>query len=242
MTDHATSTKRLSAAEALRALYIDFEGRKDEAPVLLGVHRRGRGSRPNVQQDVVDETFAGLVPRYLPLREAVGNVVRRAEHGDRRIVSWSEHDLRVVRTLRDEDPELVARFEALYANALAVAKRWRNRVHDGIKPESGELGGYLSLIKYQVPDDAEPGHVGDTIRDLRPRLERGLPLTVSQQARWDHLVKHNRFDCAGMRAVCLRATRELDAEAGSPNGGRGGVVTAKVARQAHTVPMEWRGN
>ena len=167
---------------------------------------------------MVDQAFEGLVPRYLPLRDAVEHVVRRAEHGGRRIVSWSEHDLRVVRTLRDEDPELVARFEARYVNALAVAKRWRNRVHDGIKPESGELGGYLSLIKYPVPDDAEPGHVGDTIRDLRPRLERGLPLTVSQQARWGHLVEHNRFDCAGMRAVCLRATRELDAAAGSPDG------------------------
>ena len=36
LTDLET-TKRLSAAEALRALYIDFEGRKDEPPVLLGV-------------------------------------------------------------------------------------------------------------------------------------------------------------------------------------------------------------
>ena len=61
-----------------------------------------------------------------------------------------------------------------------------------------------------MPNNAEPGHVGDTIRDLRPRLERGLPLTASQQVRWDRLVEHNRFDCAGMRAVCLRATRELD--------------------------------
>ena len=219
MTDHASSTKRLSAAEALRALYIDFEGRKDEPPVLLGVHRRGRGSRPFVQQDVVDPAFEGLVPRYLPLREAVESVVLCAEHGDRRIVSWSEHDLRVVRALRGEDPELVARFEARYANALAVAKRWRNRVHDGNRPEGGELGGYLSLIGYPVPDDAGPGHVGDTIRDLRPRLERGLPLTASQQSRWGRLVEHNRFDCAGMRAVCIRAGRELDAAAGSPDGG-----------------------
>ena len=208
MTEASKTSKRLTAAEALRALYIDFEGRKDEPPVLLGVHRRGRGSRPYVQQDVVDEAFAGLVPRYLPLHGAIENVVRRAEHGNRRIVSWSEHDLRVVRTLADEDPDLVARFEASYVNALAVAKRWRNRLHGGDNPEHGRLADYLVLIGYPVPDDAEPGHVGDTIRDLRPRLERGLPLTVSQQARWGHLVEHNRFDCAGMRAVCLRATRE----------------------------------
>ena len=211
MTDHPKSFKQLSAAEALRALYIDFEGRKDESPVLLGVHRRGRGSRPSVQQDVVDPVFAGLVPRYLPLRDCVENVVRRAEHGDRRIVSWSQHDLRVVRTLREEDPGLVVRFEARYADARGLAKSWRSRLQVGDRPAAATLANYLALIEYAVPDDAEPGHVGDTIRDLRPRLARGLPLTAKQQARWDRLVEHNRFDCAGMRAICLRATRELEA-------------------------------
>ena len=177
LTDQPNSFKQLSAAEALRALYIDFEGRKDEPPVLLGVQRHGgRGTRPYVQQDVVDPVFAGLVPRYLPLHDCVENVVRRAEHGDRRIVSWSQHDLDVVRTLEDADPELVVRFEARYVNALAVAKRWRNRCQDGHKPIEGALANYLALIEYAVPDDAEPGHVGDTIRDLRPRLARGLPL------------------------------------------------------------------
>ncbi len=203
MTEHVIATRRLSAAEALRALYIDFEGGKDRPPVLLGVHRRGRGSRPYVQQDVVDEAFAGLVPRYLPLRDCVENLVRRAEHGDRRIVSWSEHDLNVVRTLADEDPGLVARFEARYVNALAVAKRWRNKLHDRDKPEQGRLADYQVLIGYPVPDDAEAGHVGDTIRALRPRLERGLPLTAAMQFRWDRLLEHNCFDCAGMRAICF---------------------------------------
>jgi hypothetical protein len=218
LTRPEKATARLSAAEALRALYIDFEGGKDQPPVLLGVHRRGRGSRPYVQQDVVDPVFAGLAPRYLPLRDCVENVVRRAEHGDRRIVSWSQHDLDVVRTLRDEDPELVARFEARYANARAFAEYWRNRLHDRAKPEVGRLADYLDLIGYAVPPEAEPGHVGDTIRGLRPRLERGLPMTGVQRARWDRLVEHNRFDCAGMRAVCLRATRELEAAADPPQG------------------------
>lgn len=155
--------------------------------------------------------FAGLVPRYLPLRDAVENVVQRAEHGDRRIVSWSELDLNVVRTLGGADPELVARFEARYCNARAFAEYWRNRLHAGVKPETGRLADYLALIGYVVPADAEPGHVGDTIRALRPRLQGDLPLTAAQRIRWDRLVEHNRFDCAGMRAVCLIATRELDA-------------------------------
>jgi hypothetical protein len=211
MTDHAHPFKRLSAAEARRALYIDFEGQKDEPPVLLGVHRHGRGSRPFVHQVVMDQAFASLAEPVMSLREAVEKVVLRADHGDRRIVSWSEHDLNVVRTLAVEDPDLVVSFEAHYANARAVAERWRNRLHGGDKPEPGRLADYLALIGYAVPDEAAPGFVGETIRALRGRLERGLPLTPGQRERWDHLVEHNRHDCAGMRRVCLRATRELEA-------------------------------
>jgi hypothetical protein len=215
MTDRTHPFKRLSAAEALRALYIDFEGGKDQPPVLLGVHRRGRRSAvPFVYQDVVDAAFAGLSQSAMTLRDAVTKVVQRAEHGDRRIVSWSEHDLGVVRTLAAEDPELVGRFERRYANARAVAERWRNKLYDGDKPDRGSLGEYLVLVAYPLPEAAAPGEVGQTIRALRPRLERGLPLTTGQQVHWDRLLEHNRYDCAGMRAVCLIATRELGAAAG----------------------------
>jgi len=46
MTEH-----RLSTADVRRALYIDFEGNKDQPPVLLGVHRVGRGEHQHLQQD-----------------------------------------------------------------------------------------------------------------------------------------------------------------------------------------------
>jgi hypothetical protein len=180
--------------------------------VLLGVLRRGgRGSTPFVHQDVVDEAFAPLGVPSMSLRDAIEKAVLRAEHNDRRIVSWSQHDLAVVRTLRDDDPDLVARFEGRYANALSVAKRWRNRHYGGVKPESGHLADYLALIGYQVPEDAAPGHVGESIRVIRHRLERGLLPTTAHEARWKRLVEHNRHDCAGMRRVCIRATAELDA-------------------------------
>ena len=46
------------------------------------------------------------ISRMFIKEEAAKQVeVLRAEHGDRRIVSWSQHDLEVVRTLRDGDPE-----------------------------------------------------------------------------------------------------------------------------------------
>ncbi len=64
MTDPSRRHTRPTAAEALRARYIDFEGGRDQPPVLLGAPRRGRGPRPHVQQDVVDAVLRGLLPRY----------------------------------------------------------------------------------------------------------------------------------------------------------------------------------
>ncbi len=203
--------KRLTAAEAERALYIDFEGQTDKTPVLLGIlRRRGKGDEPSVFQLVVDPEFEAAGPDLRGLRDAVEVLVLRAERRDRRIVSWSEHDLEVVRRLRDEDPDLVARFERRYANALAVAKHWANRLHPDDKPGNGKLGGYLAMIGYQVPLDAVAGDVGDTIAALRPTLAAGRPMTARQKERWARLRSHNRHDCAGMRMVCLRATRELE--------------------------------
>jgi hypothetical protein len=125
-------------------------------------------------------------------------------------VSWSQHDLDAVRTLRDEDPELVARFERRYANALSVAKRWVSKLHPKDKPADGQLVGYLAMIGYEVPLGAGAGHVGQTIRALRPRLQKGKSLTPAQKRRWGRLRKHIRYDCDGMRAVCLLAARELE--------------------------------
>jgi hypothetical protein len=202
---------RMSEAEAIRALYIDFEGQRDRLPVLLGVlRRRGKGDEPRVFQTVVDPLFEPAGPDARPLLEAIEIVVRRAERKDRRIVAWSEHELELVRGLHDLDPGLVARFEQRYANALGVARRWAARFHPESKPPNGHLRDYLDLVGYDLPADAAAGHVGDTIRAMRPTLSKGRPLTDLQRSRWARLLEHNRHDCAGMREVCLRATRELD--------------------------------
>ncbi len=206
--------KSLTATEAQRALYIDFEGGRGKPPVLLGILRRGRkGTEPSVFQTVVDPVFEAAGPETRDLRKAVETAVLRAERGDRRIVSWSQHDLKVVRSLADEDPELIARFEARYVNALAVAKGWAWQLHRADKPADGKLSAYLELIRYEVPAGAGSGHVGKTIRDLRPSLEKGRPLTALQAGKWAWLLEHNRHDCAGMRKICIRATREIETAA-----------------------------
>jgi hypothetical protein len=66
-----------------------------------------------------------------------------------------------------------------------------------------------------LPDAAVGGDVGETIRIVRLRLERGLPLTDIQWARWERLLEHNRHDCDGMKRVCVRAAAEMETLAAS---------------------------
>ena len=195
--------KQMTAAEARTAFYVDFEGGKDAPPVLIGILRK------HTQQYVVEPAFRPLGPAYLELRQAVATVVTRAEKQARRIASWSEHDLEIVRSLTNE-PELIRSFEARYANGRALAARWATRDPRIEKPATGDLERYFELIGFEVPESAGPGQVGATVRSLNQRLAAGRQPTDDQLARWADLLEHNRYDCEGMRAVCIRAASELE--------------------------------
>ena len=211
MTDLAKAFRQLSAAEALRALYIDFEGEKDKPPVLLGTLRRGsRGDDPFVHQVVIDPAF-----------EAAGTGGPRAARRDREPRPARREqgppDCRVERA-RARDRSAPGRGGPGTRRSLRGPLRQRQArgqalaepVHAGDRPAENTLAAYLDLISYSVPPGAGPGQTGDTIRALRPALASGRRPTARQQERWALLLAHNQHDCAGMRAVCLRATRELD--------------------------------
>jgi len=184
--------------------YFDFEGAKDQPPVLMGYLRK-----EHVQQYVVDSTFQPAGPGYLELRQVVKTVLTRAEKQDRRIVSWSEHDLDLVRELTNE-PALVGAFEARYGNGRALAARWASRTGGITKPVDGDLENYLALVGFEVPEHAGPGSVGKTVRSLRASLEAGRDLTEHQLQRWADLLDHNAYDCLGARAVCIRVATDLE--------------------------------
>jgi hypothetical protein len=205
------SLRRLTREEAQQALYIDFEGRKDAAPVLLGTsHRRGARS---VHQYVTDPRFGSIGEvdglEVMSLADSVERIIQRAEKRGRLVVAWTEHELDIV---AQYVPEHVSRFRRRYRNALGVAKYWRNACHGGVKPEIGTLTSYLDLIGYEVPEAARPGRAGDTIGLLHRAFERGrtaATLTDNQRRRWADLRDHNAHDCAGMRELCLIATQDL---------------------------------
>lgn len=213
----ASKKNRLTPQEARHALYIDFEGRKDTAPVLLGcAHRAGKGAKPWVWQAVTDPIFEPLTRidddiERLPLLGAVERILQRAEARDRLIVAWSEHELDVV---KEYCPQHLARFEARYVNARSFAVYWRNACHGGNQPATKDLPTYLALIGYDVPGGAGPGRAGETIRRVGKALEKGeglAGLTDDQRHRWQQLRDHNLHDCHGMKKVCILAADEVAA-------------------------------
>ena len=213
MSKATTLKRRLTPEEASRALYIDFEGRKDQPPVLLGATRYALAAK--VHQYVTDPHFASIADdedlEVMTLAAAVERIIQRAEKRDRLIVAWTEHELDVVRRYV---PELSTAFERRYRNALGVAKYWRNVCHATGKPSNGALVNYLDLVDYRVPEAAGVGRAADTIRILGGAFDRGRAasqLTANQRRRWTDLRAHNAHDCAGMRKVCQIATSEIAA-------------------------------
>jgi hypothetical protein len=200
--------KTLAPEEARRALYIDFEGRKDLPPVLLGT-THGQAGAGRVYQYLPDERFTPLGAtddlEVLSFADSIARILQRAEKHDRLLVAWTTHELRLVRRWA---PEHAERFEARFRNALTVAKYWRNVCHPGDRPTKGNLVNYLALVGYAVPEAAGPDRAAETIRRIDRSLERdasGRHLTADQRRRWADLRDHNRHDCAGMRAICIEA-------------------------------------
>jgi hypothetical protein len=230
-------TKHLTSDEARHALYIDFEGRKLEPPVLLGCTRRSRvGSETSVWQAITDPVFRPLAEadglELLALADAVERILQRAERRDRLIVAWSRHERDVI---EQYCPQHLERFDARFVNARAFAERWRNKVHGGEKPAPGRLVAYLEVIGYGVPTEAAPDRVGVTIDRLRGPLSRGrtVPeLTDNQRQRWRDLRSHNRHDCTGMRSICVLAADEVAAADGRRT----------QRRPIDTLPMIAAGN
>lgn len=132
----------LTPEEARRALYIDFEGRRGRPPVLLGCMRQpSRGPEPRVWQAVLDPALTALGEpdglETLSLAGAIERIIARAEHKERLIVAWSEHELRVVGEACS--PAILERFGRRFVNARRVAVRWARAYAPTWRPDENSL-------------------------------------------------------------------------------------------------------
>jgi hypothetical protein len=204
--------RALMTDEARRAMYVDFEGRKEQPPVLLGMVA-GDERAERLRQVVLEPRFTPAAERWgldlMPVAKIVEEVVRRAEQEDRLLVGWSHHEERIVRALCPE--ELADRFAARYMSAIETARRWRRRTYPqaGRLPDGNRLAAYLKLIGYRVPPAHGAGRTGDTLRILGEAFDQGRAwedLPGRRKARWTNLLRHNEADILGLRELCLVAT------------------------------------
>jgi hypothetical protein len=228
------ATDLLSPEEARRAVFIDFESRKDEPPALLGVvYNEGRNCNGELvlRHEIFDPALALLVEDVEitgPFRHeivarsphrAFSDHLGRARAQDRLLVSWSQHELEKAYELGLSTHHR-QQFAVCFRDAKATARKWRSRTMPGHAFSRRKFGGthslsrYARLIEFPLPDDHDDSQIGTWIMTLRQALARRSnyrELTERQQKMWRDLLVKNANDCLALRAVTLRAADGLAA-------------------------------
>ena len=218
----------MTFAEARRAIYIDFEclkGRppKPPHPALLGVLVGSEGE--SFGQIITDERLA--VAKLANKRwrivtataaAAADALIDQAKDGQRRIVGWSFFDRD---RLVEARPNLRADINALYVNALQVARPWRQAIHPGVSIEREDrfapkhtLDKYATLAGYPVTagfQNATPAKwIRHTLNQLKATNGRYRQTTKQTKRDWHDLLEYNRHDCLALRHIVLKASREME--------------------------------
>lgn len=222
ITDTPVAGDAMKPSIAQGALYIDFEGRVEGPPVLLGILSPGaEGGSDTFRQFVFDPLFADAASakgaEYVQLDHLVRHLLKQATPAHP-IVAWSQHERDVLLEVAGDRMALANR---RYQDGKQLAKQWRQRVRPDLQPESipgkgrHRLSFYLGAIGYEVPSSHGPGLTGRRIKTVRAALEQHAGrydlLTPVQKRKWANLLEHNRHDCVGMKEFCLRAAADLAA-------------------------------
>ena len=118
----------ISLEEATRGIYIDFEGRKDHPPALVGILYDNQ-----FQQIVLDLRLKSAANakslRCESLKDVINGLLEECYEGNRHLIAFSTHELNVIRTHCDID------VSDQYKNALKFAKRWKWHFHRDVEFE-----------------------------------------------------------------------------------------------------------
>lgn len=215
----------MTFTEARRAIYIDFECLKGRPPrpphpALLGVLRGSE--EESFEQIITDERLAPAKvankrTRVATLSATVDALIAEAKEGQRRIVGWSFFDRD---RLIEARPDRAGDINALYVNALHVARPWRQVIHPGFPIEREDpfapkhtLDKYATLAGYQCTlgfRDATPAKwIRHTLDQLEATNGRYRQTTKQTKRDWHDLLEYNRHDCLTLRHIVLKASREM---------------------------------
>jgi hypothetical protein len=222
ITDAPMTSTPMKVETARDALYVDFEGRMEEPPLLLGLLLPGgTGEEDRFVQLVFDPLFAEAASAKGATISTVDHALRVLDSYARRgsaIVAWSGRERTAI---VEAGGESAKRVQSRYRDARELARHWRRTVRPDLEPPKvpgrgrHTLAFYLGAIGYAVPKSHGPGNTGARIQAVRTALERTEgsyeQLTPVQKSKWTNLLQHNRHDCEGMKAFCLKAAADLEA-------------------------------
>ena len=198
-------------------VYIDFEGRKEKPPVLLGELWKD-GDREEFFQSILDEQLATarVARRHLKvdaLEVVVRRLLDRARRENRLIVAWSNHEKEMIRKFAElTDPELSV-LESCYVNAIRPARPWRRALVPEWHPEEETLKGYFAATAFQPTlsqrVNREPARWIEHTQDRIAATGSYRKVGATVKRDWQNLLTYNEDDCRGvMPRVQEVTTRE----------------------------------
>lgn len=192
----------MTAAEARRAIYIDFEGLLNQAPSMIGVSIDSRFYQAAFDEGLRPAAAAKKI-RVRRADELAGGLLERALREKRRIAAFSDCEKRIFRKYYGLD------LSPVYADASRIVRKWAAGAYPDLKPRSKTLKAYLKLIGYERATCLGERQAAQRIRAVRDMcLRRGSyeALTPVVKAKWTKLLEYNKVDVLGMRELCRRAT------------------------------------
>lgn len=197
---------RISHQEANDAIYVDCEGYMDSPPKLIGI-QVGRELEQVVLDPALEQAAEAKGLRVSSLEEEVHCLLKRSMIENRLIVAYSQHERNLFRDYAQVDLGLK------YRDARMIAKYWRNKCKPAGVGKSNALKDFLKAIGYPLPPNLAEKKAAGRIKAVHDMLVRKGSyefLTRTVKNKWTNLLKYNRIDCDGMRALTLRASEELN--------------------------------
>lgn len=191
------------AQELVRAILIDYEGNIDKEPTLLGWRLDGKSHAA-----ILEKEFETCSDRYrakdihlMAHKQLARDLLAQSCDEDRVIISWSEHDFRLINQVlsaKDQD-----RLASRYRNAITTARSWHFKTMKKRAP-MGDLSYFCQLLGFPVPKKYGTGKVGHGLRLIRNQLSEDRKyqeLTPKARSSWVDIVKHNDLDLRSMEFV-----------------------------------------
>ena len=211
--------------EALRAIYLDFEGPGEGAdghsppPVFAGIMVDGEYSYFVTDPDLKDYE-ASEAAQFLPLNDFLHAVKHRADSENRRIAYWSSHEREMFRTSGNPIEEIgfdvKKPAKRLYLNTFKEFKKASGLFRSRATPKTTKKAlrtqafGLLTILAAELglgrPQGYGPGLVGGWISKIKKQASSKpsyAKWAKSAKAAATKTRKHNQHDCAATQHVLL---------------------------------------